>query len=79
MARSPGRPGSPRLGLVVSRGSGNAVTRNRITRRLRQAAREAPLQPGMDYIIIANRQVAEVPFARIQGWLDRALEELSDV
>lgn len=79
MVRSPGRPGVPRLGLVVSRGSGNAVTRNRIKRRLRHAAREAQLQPGMDYIIIANRQVAEVTFTRIQGWLDRALEGFSNV
>ena len=74
--RSPGRQGSPRLGLVVSRGSGNAVKRNRIKRRLRHATAELQLQPGMDYVIIANGQVAEVPYARIEGWLRRALEEI---
>jgi RNase P protein component len=37
------------------------------------------LQPGTDYVIIANSQVAEVSFARIEGWLKRAHEELSDV
>lgn len=54
------------------------MTRNRIKRRLRHAARELQLQPGMDYIIIANRQVAEVSFARIQGWLSRAFEGLEN-
>ncbi|MEE9178521.1 MAG: ribonuclease P protein component [Acidimicrobiia bacterium] len=71
---SPGQPGPPRLGLVVSKGSGNAVTRNRIKRRLRHAARELPLQPGMDYIIIASGQVSEVGYTQVQTWLDRALE-----
>ena len=79
MVRSPGRPGPPRLGLVVSTGGGNAVTRNRIKRRLRHAAGALQLQPGMDYVIIANSQVSEVGFARLQGWLERALTELDDV
>ena len=79
LARSPGLPGPPRLGLVVSKSCGNAVTRNRIKRRLRHAVGVVRLQPGMDYVIIANSQVAEVSYARIQGWLTRAHEELSDV
>lgn len=29
-------------------------------------------------MIIANSQVAEVSFARLQGWLDRALSEATD-
>lgn len=78
LVQSPGLPGPPRLGLVVSRGSGNAVKRNRIKRRLRHATAELQLQPGMDYVIIANGQVAEVTYARIQGWLTRALEEMED-
>jgi ribonuclease P protein component len=79
LVRSPGRPGPPRFGLVVSKSSGNAVTRNRIKRRLRHAVGVLGLQPGMDYVIIANSQVAEVSFARIEGWLARAHEELPDV
>ena len=78
LVSSPGRPGPPRLGLVVSRNSGNAVVRNRIKRRLRHAVAVLPLQPGNDYVIIANSQVAEVSFSRLQGWLTRALEELAD-
>jgi ribonuclease P protein component len=64
----------PRVGLVVSKGSGNAVTRNRIKRRLRHAVRELRLQPGMNYVIIANSQVATVPFERVVEWLRRAVE-----
>jgi len=37
------------------------------------------LQPGMDYVIIANSQVAEVSLARLEGWLARAHQELTGV
>lgn len=70
-----GRPGVSRLGLVVSRRGGNAVTRNRVKRRLRHAARNLPFQPGVDYVLIANGQVARVPYGQLLGWLRRALEE----
>ena len=78
LVSSPGPVLTPRLGLVVSKGCGTAVTRNRIKRRLRSAAREVALQPGNDYVIIGTRQVADVPFTRLVGWLDRAVEEMSD-
>lgn len=64
----------PRLGLVVSRQCGNAVTRNRIKRRLRHAASDLQLQPGTDYVIIASRQVADAPYRQLRNWLERALE-----
>jgi ribonuclease P protein component len=63
------------VGLVVSKSSGGAVTRNRIKRRLRHAIVGKALQPGMDYVIIANREVSEAPFAQIETWLSRALGE----
>ena len=75
---SPGPATSPRLGLVVSKSCGSAVTRNRIKRRLRAAVGETELQPGNDYVIIATPRVAEVPFTRLTGWLSRALEELAN-
>ena len=50
------------------------MTRNRIKRRLRHAARESALQPGMDYIIIASGQVSEVDYTRVQTWLGHALK-----
>jgi ribonuclease P protein component len=78
MVQCPGATGPPRLGLVVSKTVGNAVTRNRIKRRLRHGARGLPLKPGIDYVIIGNSQVAEAPHPQLVGWLTRAFENLDD-
>jgi len=78
VAYSPGRAGSPRVGLVVSRSCGSAVTRNRIKRRLRSAAGAVELQPGTDYVIIANPQVADARYETLVGWLHRAISEQDD-
>jgi len=75
MVSSPGPTGPPRLGLVVSKNCGSAVTRNRIKRRLRVAADTIGLRPGIDYVIIATSEVADAPYDRLIGWLGRALEE----
>lgn len=75
---APGRPGPPRYGLVVSKGSGNAVARNRIKRRLRHAVVDQKLQPGMDYVIIANGQAGNIEFPSLRDWLARALENLNE-
>lgn len=73
MVISSGVPGPPRIGLVVSKGDGGAVTRNRIKRRLRHAIAGLQLQPGHDYVIIASRQVNQVAFSDLENWLDRAV------
>lgn len=74
VAVAPGQEGLARVGLVVSKNCGTAVKRNRIKRRLRSAAGTVELQPGIDYVIIANPQVADAPFDRLTGWLRRAIE-----
>jgi ribonuclease P protein component len=76
MVQCRGEAGPPRLGLVVSKGAGNAVTRNRIKRRLRHTARDLPLKPGNDYVIIGSSQVADAPHPDLVGWLEHALEGL---
>lgn len=73
MVSSPGPTEMPRLGLLVSKSCGPAVKRNRIKRRLRAAAEGVELQPGIDYVIIATSQVAEVPYNQLTVWLNRAL------
>ncbi len=78
IVRSLGRTGQPRLGLVVARSAGGAVTRNRIKRRLRHACRTLPFEPGMDYVIIASRQVASMPYQELVGWLERAVTRVGD-
>ncbi|MBO0661647.1 ribonuclease P protein component [Jiella sp. MQZ9-1] len=54
-----------RFGLTVTRKVGNAVERNRIRRRLREAIRleaEADMAPGIDYVVVARRDVLTAPF-----------------
>ncbi|EMR05564.1 Ribonuclease P protein component [Bhargavaea cecembensis DSE10] len=53
-----------RLGVSVSKKIGNAVTRNRIKRYVRQAVHELKdeLRPDRDYIIIARHQAASIDF-----------------
>jgi ribonuclease P protein component len=74
LVSAPGVPGPPRVGLVVSRSVGTAVVRNRVKRRLRHALSGKGLEPGVDYVIIANRQVEEADFSELESWLSRALE-----
>lgn len=74
IVRSLGRPGPPRFGLVVPKSAGNAVTRNRIKRRLRHAVTTLNLEPGNDYVIIASEQVAEVSSAGLVSWLREILD-----
>jgi ribonuclease P protein component len=57
--------GTPRLGLTVSRKVGNAVERNRVRRRLREAIKHADtadIQAGHDYVVVARREVLTRPF-----------------
>ena len=62
-----GLPGN-RYGFVVGGHIGNAVTRNRVKRRLRaliDALHEA-LQPGNDIVLIARQPVLRQPFAALR-------------
>ncbi|MFC7366311.1 MULTISPECIES: ribonuclease P protein component [Bhargavaea] len=53
-----------RIGISVSKKIGNAVTRNRIKRYVRQAVHELKdeLRQDRDYIIIARSQAASIDF-----------------
>jgi len=73
MVKCSGQPGVSRVGLVVGRSTGNAVTRNRIKRRLRHSLRVVQLKPGTDYVFIGTSQVADAPQPQLMGWLERAL------
>jgi ribonuclease P protein component len=68
-----GETGTPRVGLIVSRSAGKAVTRNRIKRRLRHALRSVNLESGNDYVIIGSAQLADAPHPQLMGWLRGAL------
>ena len=68
----------PRLGLAVPRQVGNAVTRNRVKRRLREAwrARLSELQPGHDYVLVARPGLADAAEARGFEWLTERVAEV---
>ena len=57
-----------RAGFVVSKAVGNAVTRNRVKRRMREAI--TPLIPaikgGMNLIFIARDSIIDAPFLNIR-------------
>jgi ribonuclease P protein component len=65
--------GETRIGLVVGRSAGNAVTRNRIKRRLRHALAGLSMEQGMDYVVIADGRVAQAPFDDVRAALARGM------
>jgi ribonuclease P protein component len=70
---------APRIGLTVTKKTGNAVERNRIRRRLREAAKAslgADARPGFDYVLIARREAISAPFPALVENLARALKRL---
>ncbi|MBU0904634.1 MAG: ribonuclease P protein component [Planococcaceae bacterium] len=65
-----------RIGLSVSKKIGNAVTRNRIKRYIRQAFLEMKdeVKPNMDYVIIARHQAATMDFHESKKSLQHVLK-----
>ena len=51
-----------RFGFVTSKRLGNAVTRNRVRRRLREAIRVLPMTPGWDVVISAKTAASRADF-----------------
>ncbi len=65
-ARTPG--GSPRFGFTVTKKIGNAVVRNRIRRRLKEAVRQAQgtlAREGYDYAIVGRKPAFDMPYDRL--------------
>lgn len=68
---------APRVAFAVGKRVGNAVTRNRIRRRLRAAASgAAPLRPGA-YLISAGPAAATMPYDELSRDVARALASAS--
>ena len=79
-ARRRAEAGAIGVGFTTSRKVGNAVTRNRARRRLREAARK--LLPeyglaGVDYVIVARQAAPDAPWAALLDDLQNALIRLA--
>jgi len=70
----------PGLGFTVTKKTGNAAERNRIKRRLREAARacESRFQPRHDYVLVGRREALSVPFDKLVGDLSSAVAKIHE-
>ncbi|MCP4386423.1 MAG: ribonuclease P protein component [Hyphomicrobiales bacterium] len=78
--RSHENGGPARFGFTVTRKTGNAVMRNRIRRRLKEAVRlsaETTAEPGTDYVLIGRRAALSLPFGRLVDDLKLGMATLS--
>ncbi|MFH1560498.1 MAG: ribonuclease P protein component [Chloroflexota bacterium] len=71
-----GTDGRNRFGFTVGKRTGNAVVRNTIKRRLREAVRHTPVKSGWDIIFIARGRARSADYhqlkASVRGLLRRA-------
>lgn len=68
--------GAPRVGFTVTSKVGNAVVRNRIRRRLKEAVRihaADDMAAGNDYVIVGRRDILTVPFGQLATELSRRI------
>ena len=63
-----------RFGFSVSKRVGNAVVRNRVKRRLREAARVGimpRMEPGWDFVVIARKDASDADYRRLNRSMTR--------
>ncbi|MBI2936182.1 MAG: ribonuclease P protein component [Chloroflexi bacterium] len=56
-----------RFGFTVSRRVGTATVRNRVKRRLREAARQSNVQRGWEEVVSARKASAEADFHQLKA------------
>ncbi len=70
--------GAARVGFTVTKKAGNAVQRNRIRRRLKEAVRlhaADDMAPGNDYVIVGRSEILSAPFGQLAAELTRRIRD----
>ncbi len=78
-ARARGDQDGHRVGFTVTKKVGNAVVRNRVKRRLREAARLelGPMaRSGTDYVLIGRKATIDREFTRLREDLAKAMHKV---
>jgi ribonuclease P protein component len=68
--------GAARIAVVASRRVGDAVTRNRAKRLLREAARHLPWREGTDVVLVARGACGESDLAHVHEEVRRLATDL---
>ena len=69
----------PRIGFTVTKKIGNAVVRNRIRRRLREALRRISCleaAPDHDYVLVARGAALKMSFEALVGEIERGFRQI---
>ncbi|MDI4666084.1 ribonuclease P protein component [Xanthobacter autotrophicus] len=77
--RDRGDAGTIRVGFTVTKKTGNAVVRNRIRRRLREAVRRVlpeAGQAGFDYVLVAREAALRTPFDALVREIERSVRKV---
>ncbi len=78
-ARARADAGGPRVGFTVTKRVGNAVVRNRIKRRLREAVRASlheRARDGVDYVLIGRQGTLHRRFDALREDLETAVAKV---